>query len=40
MEAGAWASVKIMPCLANLSMFGVFKVLAMGLAEGMSLTPR
>ena len=40
MEAGAWASVKIMLCLANVSMFGVFRVLAMALVFGINRTPK
>jgi hypothetical protein len=38
MEAGACASVKIIPCFENFSIFGVFRVLPIGLAPGMRLT--
>ena len=37
MEAGAWASVKIMLCFANFSTFGVFRVLAIALVFGIKL---
>jgi hypothetical protein len=38
MEAGACASVKIIPCFENFSTFGVFRVLPIGLVPGMRLT--
>tara|TARA_E500000331_G_C16973769_1_gene590436 strand:- start:356 stop:565 length:210 start_codon:yes stop_codon:yes gene_type:complete len=39
MEAGAWASVKIIPWLANLSRFGVLSVLSMGFVPWIKVIP-
>lgn len=40
MDAGAWASVKSIPCFANLSRFGVLRVLPIGLEPLMGLILR
>jgi hypothetical protein len=39
-DAGAWASVKIIPCLANFSMLGVLRVFPTGLDPLMRLILR
>jgi hypothetical protein len=40
MDAGAWASVKTIPCLANLSKYGVLRVFSIGLYPLIKLVPR